>query len=124
MNEYFFIYLIEILDDIKSFFMICSIASIIIIICIFICNCEYENFLKKNKKLKTFFWLLPIFIFINNIIPSTNKAYKIIGIGAVITYINNNEQIKKLPNNLIQYVNIQLEKEIKKEKNNETNNNR
>lgn len=58
------------------------------------------------------------------ITPNTTQAYKIIGIGTIVRYVNNSEKIEELPDNLIQYVNVQLEKVIKEEQENEANNNR
>lgn len=125
MNEYFLIYLIERLDTIGSMFVVFSIiCAIICIIFTIIYFTENNDFFKDHKHAKKPFWLFPIFIFLACLTPNTNQAYKIIGIGTIVRYVNSNEEVKKLPDNLVQYVNIQLEKIMKKEQENETNNTR
>lgn len=124
MNEYILIYLIEKLSAIQAFFIIFSIASAISIIVVLIMSGGKKYFFKENKKAKIPFFTFPILVFISCLVPNTIQAYKIIGIGTIIRCINSSEKVKDLPDNLIQYVNIQLEKVMKKEQENETNNNR
>ena len=124
MNEYILIYLIEKLSAIQAFFIIFSIASAISIIVVLIMSGGEKYFFKENKKAKIPFFTFSISVFISCLVPNTIQAYKIIGIGTIVRYINSSEKVKDLPDNLIQYVNIQLEKVMKKEQENETNNNR
>lgn len=125
MNEYFLIYLIERLDALGNIFTI--FAFIFALLCgIFtiVYFTENKDFFKDYKHAKKPFWLFPLFIFIASLIPSTNQVYKIIGIGTIVKYVNSNGEVKNLPDNLIQYVNIQLEKVIKEEQKDEANNTR
>lgn len=124
MNEYILIYLIEKLSTIQAIFIIFSIASAILMIAIFVVSGGKKCFFKENKKAKIPFYTFPILVFMSCLTPSTIQAYKIIGIGTIVRYINSDEKVKDLPDNLIQYVNIQLEEVIKEEQENETNNNR
>ena len=91
---------------------------------IFVVSGGKKCFFKENKKAKIPFYTFPILVFMSCLTPSTIQAYKIIGIGTIVRYINSDEKVKDLPDNLIQYVNIQLEEVIKEEQENETNNNR
>lgn len=125
MNEYVLIYLIERLDALAGVFAFTAV------ICAFLCMiftiiylAENKDIFKNYKHIKKAYWLLPIFTFLACLTPNTNQAYKIIGIGTVVRYVNNNEEAKKLPDNLIQYVNIQLEKVMKEEQEDEANNTR
>lgn len=125
MNEYFLIYLIERLNALGNIF------SIFALIFAFLCGIltivyftENKDLFKDYKHAKKPYWLFPVFIFLSCLIPNTNEAYKIIGIGTIVRYANSNEEVKKLPDNLVQYVNIQLEKVIKEEKKDEANNTR
>ena len=43
------------------------------------------------------------------IIPSTSQCYAIYGIGSTIEYIQNSEEVKKLPDNAIKALNSYLE---------------
>ena len=124
MNEYILIYLIEKLTTIQAFFIIFSIISAILIIAIFVVSGGRKEFFQENKKAKIPFFTFPILVFMSCLTPSTIQAYKIIGIGTVVRYVNNSEEVNKLPDNLVQYVNIQLEKIMKEEQENEANNNR
>lgn len=125
MNEYILIYLIERLDTLESMFivfaLVCAILCAILTIVYFT---ENNDLFKDYKHTKKPFLLFPIFIFLACLTPSTNQAYKIIGIGTVVKYVNNSEEVNKLPDNLVQYVNIQLEKVMKEEQEDEANNTR
>lgn len=125
MNEYFLIYLIERLNALGNIF------SIFALIFAFLCGIltivyftENKDLFKDYKHAKKPFWLFLLFVFMVILTPNTNQAYKIIGIGTIVKYVNSNGEVKNLPDNLIQYVNIQLEKVIKEEKKDEANNTR
>ena len=125
MNEYFLIYLIERLNALGNIF------SIFALIFAFLCGIltivyftENKDLFKDYKHAKKPFWLFPLFVFMVILTPNTNQAYKIIGIGTLVQYTNNNTEIKKLPDNLVKYVNIKLEEIIKEEQKDEANNTR
>ena len=118
MSEYFWIYLIEKLDAISSFivfFTVLSVSAAIIFIIIHFAN-DGEDILKR-KHVKKLFWISPISLILAILIPDTNQAYKIIGIGTAVRYVNNSEQVKELPDKLVEYINIKMEEIIEEEKN-------
>ena len=125
MNEYFLIYLIERLTPLNNMFLCFAfISALLCVISTIVYFTGSPDLFKKYKHLKKPYWLFPVFIFLSCLIPNTNEAYKIIGIGTLVQYANNNTKIKKLPDNLVKYVNIKLEEIIKEKQKDETNNTR
>lgn len=118
MSEYFWIYLIEKLDAISGiivFFTILSVAAVIILTIVHFVNDEEDVLEKKHAKKP--FWISPILLILAVLTPDTNQAYKIIGIGTVVRYVNNSEQVKELPDKLVEYINIKMGEIIEEEKN-------
>lgn len=121
MNSYWALYLIESADSIKFIFIllliISSIASISILGMLWsYTNPEFEDFEKKSAKkwLKNAFISNICFLILVLITPSTNALYKIFGIGSVLEYMKNNDEVKQLPDNALKAINYYL-KEIPKE---------
>lgn len=121
MNSYWALYLIESADSIKFIFIllliISSIASISILGMLWsYTNPEFESFEKKSAKkwLKNAFISNICFLILVLITPSTNALYKIFGIGSVLEYMKNNDEVKQLPDNALKAINYYL-KEIPKE---------
>lgn len=55
-----------------------------------------------------------IFFMAYTFTPSTEKAYKIVGIGGTIDYLKDNNTAKQLPDKCIKALDILLEKQIDK----------
>lgn len=64
--------------------------------------------------------IIPILMVI--FIPSTKQLYAIYGVGTIIDYAKESNEVKKLPNNAVKALNVWLEN-INKNKKDSTNNN-
>lgn len=115
MSEYLWIYLIEKLDTMHSLFVGLAFISVILIMVFIVINEVYKiNFFQKYKHAKKLIWLCPLFATLSVLIPTTNEAYKIIGLGTLVKYSNNIESfIEKekevIPNDLTDYFNLMIE---------------
>lgn len=114
MNSYWTLYLIESADSIRLVFLILTILSAVamVIMAIVTAMCAKENEALKDyyaKLLMKSMYMFDICLLIFVFIPKTSSLYKIIGIGSVLEYVNNNEEAKQLPDNAIKAINYYLE---------------
>ncbi len=125
MNSYWTLYLIESADSIRLVFLILTILSAVamVIMAIVTAMCAKENEALKDyygkllKLLMKSMYMFAICLLIFAFIPKTSSLYKIIGIGSVLEYVNNNEEAKQLPDNAIKAINYYLEQIPKKDAN-------
>lgn len=118
MNSYWTLYLIELADSIGLVFLILTILSAVaMVIMAIIVTAMYAE---ENEALKDYYakllkllmksmYMFAICLLIFAFIPKTSSLYKIIGIGSVLEYVNNNEEAKQLPDNAIKAINYYLE---------------
>ena len=114
MNSYWTLYLIEFADSIGLVFLILTILSAVAMIIMAIVTAMYAE---ENEALKDYYakllmksmYMFAICLLIFAFIPRTSSLYKIIGIGSVLEYVNNNEEAKQLPDNAIKAINYYLE---------------
>lgn len=114
MNSYWTLYLIESADSIGLVFFILTILSAVAMVIMAIVTAMYTE---ENKTLKDYYakllmksmYMFAICLLIFAFIPRTSSLYKIIGIGSVLEYVNNNEEAKQLPDNAIKAINYYLE---------------
>lgn len=125
MNSYWTLYLIESADSIRLVFLILTILSAVamVIMAIVTAMCAKENealkdyYAKLLKLLMKSMYMFAICLLIFAFIPKTSSLYKIIGIGSVLEYVNNNEEAKQLPDNAIKAINYYLEQIHKEDAN-------
>ena len=118
MNWYWILYLASIADGVKILSLILGgfggLFFIMTVINRFFGEINDEEYHKlKPIRLLTFI-LLPLGI----LIPQTKQIYLITGIGTVMEYVVNSEEVKKLPDNAIKALNYYLEDITKEEKQN------
>lgn len=118
MNWYWILYLASIADGVKILSLILGglggLFFIMTVINKFVGEINDEEYHKlKPIRLLTFI-LLPLGI----LIPQTKQIYLITGIGTVMEYVVNSEEVKKLPDNAIKALNYYLEDITKEEKQN------
>lgn len=114
MNSYWTLYLIESADSIGLVFFILTILSAVAMVIMAIVTAMYTE---ENETLKDYYakllmksmYMFAICLLIFAFIPRTSSLYKIIGIGSVLEYVNNNEEAKQLPDNAIKAINYYLE---------------
>jgi hypothetical protein len=114
MNSYWALYLIESADSIGLVFFILTILSAVAMVIMAIVTAMYTE---ENETLKDYYakllmksmYMFAICLLIFAFIPRTSSLYKIIGIGSVLEYVNNNEEAKQLPDNAIKAINYYLE---------------
>lgn len=75
------------------------------------------NKASEDARIK-FKYMIPIIILLLLccITPSRSSCYLIFGVTETVKYINNNEEIKKLPDNAVKALNYWLEEQIKEDK--------
>lgn len=114
MNSYWALYLIESANSIGLVFFILTILSAVAMVIMAIVTAMYTE---ENETLKDYYakllmksmYMFAICLLIFAFIPRTSSLYKIIGIGSVLEYVNNNEEAKQLPDNAIKAINYYLE---------------
>lgn len=106
------IYVCGIAENIKIFSILMGVLFIIISVIYFFYWID-DN--KKPYKIR-FIVISGIAFFISILTPSTSTCYLIFGVTETAKYINNNEEIKKLPDNAVKALNYWLEEQIKEDK--------
>lgn len=107
------IYWIEILDSLRIMFIVCTIICMIVGI-VFI-GYSMDEGEEKDRKIGLWLLLLKTLFFIAfTFTPSTEKAYKIIGIGGTIDYLRTNDTAKKMPDKCIKALDMFLDKAIER----------
>ena len=118
MNWYWILYLALIADKINNICvalaLILGTAVIVSMIAYFVKDLDKETF-KKLKTIRIFFFLS---IFLLLFTPKSNQLYIIFGVGSVLEYSIDSEEVKKLPDNAIKALNYYLEDITKEEKQN------
>ena len=118
MNWYWILYLASIADKINNICvalaLILGTAVIVSMIAYFVKDLDKETF-KKLKTIRIFFFLS---IFLLLFTPKSNQLYIIFGVGSVLEYSIDSEEVKKLPDNAIKALNYYLEDITKEEKQN------
>lgn len=113
------IYWLTRLDDVKLLFTIViaiTLAIFVLGLIIMFCNIEqsYSSEVRaydSGKKTAKISGIIAfIFTLINCLIPNTNDAYMIYGLGGTIDYIKSNETAKQLPDKCIMALDKYLEK--------------
>ena len=93
--NYFLIYLITIADNIKVFGTILSVILGVFISChILLYYLEYDGIPKYTKRLVASFIF---FLSVATLTPSTNKMLLIVAGGQTLNYIEQDENLKKIP---------------------------
>ena len=124
MNELYWINVLGTISDVASLFCFLFGAAVIVFFGWTVAVAIDENIDDKfhqvpKKCLKYTAILFSIFLTINIFVPNKNDLYVIYGIGNVIDYCKKNDDMKELPDNAVKALNLYLEKNIKK---NEENN--
>lgn len=109
--EYFILYLCSIADSLHKFFLITGIAILAILVCVgFFGSIELDsNYFKKVLNCKGWITMGFMFAFLGVTIPTSNQCYAIFGVGTVLNYVNNSNEVKKIPDNAMKAVNRYLE---------------
>ena len=113
--SYFLIYLITIADNIKVFGTILSVILVILTFCyILLCYLEYDGKPKYTKRLVASFIF---FLSVATLTPSTNKMLLIVAGGQTLNYIEQDENLKKIPYKATEVVAQYLDSKLKETEN-------
>ena len=120
--EYWVLYLCSIADSVHTLFMVLGNIGLVLTVIITIMsvcssqcnNCNYDICIAKGVrkagiKVKHIFIPALIMTVLGVCIPSTKSCYAIFGVGATLHYINNSEEVQKIPDNAMKAVNRYLE---------------
>ena len=109
--NYFLIYLITIADNIKVFG---TILSLILGFYILFYYLEYDEIPKYTKRLVASFIF---FLSVATLTPSTNKMLLIVAGGQTLNYIEQDENLKKIPYKATEVVAQYLDSKLKETEN-------
>lgn len=120
--EYWVLYLCSIADSIHTLFMVLGIIGLVVSVILFFtsicssqcdecgCNvCMAKGIRKAGIRVKHVVVPALIMIVLGVCTPSTKSCYAIFGVGATLHYINNSEEVQKIPDNAMKAVNRYLE---------------
>ena len=127
MNDFYLHYVL--IPNIQTFFLAITIiiafafcvVTVMYIVATIQCDPDYEEDMLTVSKLKkiNFYILLPILL-VSSVasitIPTRNDYMTMLGIGNVIEYVEKNEDIKELPDNVVQAINVWTEKYVEENK--------
>ncbi len=112
--NYFLIYLITIADNIKVFGAILSVILGFISCHILLYYLEYDGIPKYTKRLVASFIF---FLSVATLTPSTNKMLLIVAGGQTLNYIEQDENLKKIPYKATEVVAQYLDSKLKETEN-------
>ena len=112
--NYFLIYLITIADNIKVFGVILSVILGFISCHILLYCSEYGGIPKYTKRLVASFIF---FLSVATLTPSTNKMLLIVAGGQTLNYIEQDENLKKIPYKATEVVAQYLDSKLKETEN-------
>ena len=118
MNWYWILYLASIADGVKILSLILGGLGGVFFIMTTINRFAGEINDEEYHKLKPIRLLTFILLPLGILTPQTKQIYLITGIGTVMEYVVNSEEVKKLPDNAIKALNYYLEDITKEEKQN------
>lgn len=111
--SYFIIYLISVAGDLKFVLYLTGVFSMAVGA---LSACAY--YIDKALRAKTFIKFLPIGIllsFLGVLIPNSKALVAMVTVPTVIEYVQSSEEMQKLPDNVVKFVNDYLTKEEDKD---------
>jgi len=112
MSIYFVLWLCSVATGLKTIFMAIGITALVIwTIALIIISCESYEGISDFKKWKPglVYPLAFVFLAIGVAIPKSAHCYAILGVGATINYLSNNDEVCKIPENTFKAINFYLE---------------
>lgn len=106
----FLIYLAGVCDDIKAVMVIVSVVGFVmsaIAFCLSF-NCDYEALRKFRAKISKIFVASLIGFIASSLVPNRETFVAMVTIPPAINYVQNNEEFKELPNNVVKFINDYL----------------